>query len=303
MPDQIVEITNPGHWLTKSRGFLKVQLKGEVIGQVPLDDIVAVLISVPGCSISTVLIDYLSQNNIPAVICGQNFLPSSLILPLQGYNRQFTIMRAQTKQSEPRRKKAWQKIVQSKIQNQADLLKIANKSESQQLLRLVKKVRSGDPENCEAQAARIYWKSLLGNDFTRDKKATDLNAAFNYIYTVVRACVVRGIVSAGLHPSFSIHHRNPQNPLNLADDLIEPFRPIADYVVFSKISEPFKEITTEIKTTLSSIINLLIPIQNEMSPLSVAAVKMCRGYANYCLKESEDLPLPKVPDALEIGAL
>ena len=122
MADQIVEITQPHYRLSKSRGFLHVYDGKKRIGQVSLDDILAVIISVPGCSISTVLIDHLSQKNIPLVICGSNYLPTSFTLPTRGFGRQFQIMRSQVELSEPKRKRAWKKVVQAKIGNQAQLL-------------------------------------------------------------------------------------------------------------------------------------------------------------------------------------
>ena len=304
MPDQIVEITQPGYWLSKSRGFLEVQSNDEnqVNGKIPLDDILSVIISTPGCSLSTVLIDHLSRNNIPITICGANYLPTTLILPIEGYGRQFQVMRSQTDLSEPRRKRAWQTIVRSKIQNQADLLDFAGKN-SMRLKRLISNVKSGDTDNCEAQAARIYWQSLFGEDFRRDRTAADLNTPLNYIYTVIRACIARGISSAGLHPTFSIHHKNPQNAFNLADDLVEPYRPIADCFIWKKYFNKFDKLIPEIKTVLASIVNLQIPIGDEVSPLSLAAVKTCRSYANYCLDKSTNILLPKLPMPLEIGAL
>ena len=304
MPDQIVEITQPGYWLSKSRGFLEVQSSNEnqVNGKIPLDDILSVIISTPGCSLSTVLIDYLSRRNIPITICGTNYLPTTLILPIAGYGRQFQVMQSQTSLSEPRRKRAWQTIVRSKIQNQADLLDFSGKN-SMRLKRLISNVKSGDTDNCEAQAARIYWQDLFGKDFRRDRTASDLNTPLNYIYTVIRACIARGISSAGLHPTFSIHHKNPQNAFNLADDLVEPYRPIADCFIWKKCFKKFDQLNSETKTALASIVNLQIPIGDEVSPLSLAAVKTCRSYANYCLNESTNILLPKLPMPLEIGAL
>ena len=304
MPDQLVEITRPGYWLSKSRGFLKVKSDDEEQAdkQIPLDDILSVIISTPGCSLSTVLIDHLSRRNIPITICGANYLPTTLILPLEGYGRQFQTMRAQTTLSEPRRKRAWQAIVRSKIQNQADLLDFAGKN-NMKLKRLITNVKSGDTDNCEAQAARIYWQSLFGEDFRRDRTAADLNTPLNYIYTVIRACIARGISSVGLHPTFSIHHKNPQNTFNLADDLVEPYRPIADCFIWKKYFNKFDKLTPDVKAVLTSIVNLPIPIGNEISPLSLAAIKTCRSYANYCLNESTDILSPKLPMPIEIGSL
>lgn len=304
MPDQIVEITQPGYWLSKSRGFLEIQSNDEnkENGKIPLDDILSVLISTPGCSISTVLIDYLSRRNIPVTICSANYLPTTLILPVEGYGRQFQVMRSQTALTEPRRKRAWQTIVRSKIQNQADLLNFTGENNAR-LKYLVNNVKSGDTENCEAQAARMYWQSLFGKNFRRDRTAVDINTPLNYIYTIIRACIARGISSAGLHPTFSIHHKHPQNAFNLADDLVEPYRPIADCFVWKKYLNKFDELTPEVKVALASIVNLPIPIGNEESPLSLAAIKTCRSYANYCLNESTSILLPQLPSPLIIGTL
>ena len=302
MPDQIVEITQPGYWLNKSRGFLAIKSEGELVGKVPLDDILAVIVSVPGCSISTVLMDQLNQRNIPLVVCGENFLPTLFSLPVQGQGRQFQVMRAQIELSEPRRKRAWQSIVRSKINNQAELLARTGGS-SNQLVRLADKVKSGDPNNCEAQAARIYWQQLFGKGFQRDPDASGLNGALNYIYAVVRACVARGVCSAGLHPSFSLHHKNPQNPLNLVDDLIEPFRPIADYLVWIRGSEYLEELSPDRKSQLAAITTIPIPVSEETSPLSLAAAKTCRSFAQYCLKEADGLSLPVLPTPIDMAAL
>lgn len=306
MPDQIVEITKPGYWLNKSRGFLEVSEKGEKTGQVPLDDILAVLISVPGCSVTTVLMDHLSQRNIPLVICGHNYLPTSFTLPVQGYTKQFKIMRAQTALSEPRRKRAWQSVVKAKIRNQAEVLERVGKG-TKQLWRLAEKVRSGDTDNCEAQAARIYFQRLFGENFRRNQDEPGLNGALNYIYAVARACVARGVISAGLHPSFSIHHRNPRNPLNLVDDLMEPFRPIADYMIWKNGIDKYEFLDAKNKPSLAAITNLCVPLAeeggaSEISPVSLAAVKMCRSFSGYCQGEREAFLSPFLPEKLELAA-
>jgi len=301
MVGQIVEITTPGHWLNKARGFLEVHKEGEKIGQVPLDDIAVIIIAVQGCSLSTNLLDQLAQRNIPIVICGQNYLPTSWTLPVQGHNRQFQIMQAQINLSEPKRKRAWQHIVKAKIRNQAEVLARIGQSNSQ-LLRLADKVRSGDPDNCEAQAARVYWQRLFGNDFRRDRNAPGLNAALNYTYAIMRACVARGISGAGLHPSFSLHHKNPQNPLNLVDDVLEPFRPIADIMLKTKY-KTIGELDVETKSALASITTLAVPLDDETSPLSLAAVKVSRSLANFCLGEAESCLHPALPDPLALSTL
>lgn len=297
MVGQIVEITDPGHWLKKSRGFLQVHKHGEQIGQVPLDDIGAVLISVPGSAISTELLDQLAQRNIPLVTCGKNYLPSTWTIPVQGAVRQFGVMQAQAKLSQPRRKRIWQQFVRAKINNQAEVLDrvgVAN----QDLVLMARRVRSGDPDNLEAQAARAYWQRLFGPEFRRDRTASGLNSALNYGYTVLRACVARGVVGAGLHPSFSVHHRNPQNPMNLVDDLLEPFRPITDLVVWQASDTYSDELTSEGKAKLASIPTLSLPMTEGLSPVSLVAVRVCRAFSHYCQGEPMDDVLPPLPKPL-----
>lgn len=297
MVGQVVEITDPGHWLKKSRGFLQVHKRGEQVGQVPLDDIAAVLISVPGSAISTELLDQLAQRNIPLVTCGKNYLPSTWTIPVQGAVRQFGVMQAQTKLSQPRRKRIWQQIVRAKISNQAEVLGRAGEA-NQDLVLMARKVRSGDPDNLEAQAARAYWQRLFGTEFRRDRTASGLNAALNYGYTVLRACVARGVIGAGLHPSYSVHHRSPQNPLNLVDDLLEPFRPIADFVVWQTSDTYSGELTVEGKARLASLPTLSLPMAEGFSPLSLVAVRMCRAFSRYCRGESMEDVLPPLPTPL-----
>ena len=307
MVGQIVEITNPGHWLNKHRGFLEVRHDGEKLGQVPLDDIAAIIISVPGCSVSTNLLDQLAQRNIPIAICGQNYLPSTWMLPVQGYNRQFHVMRAQTNITEPKRKRAWQTIIKAKISNQAEVLKRAGKSPIR-LKWLADNVRSGDPENFEAQAARAYWQELFGTDFRRNREALGINAALNYSYAVIRASVARGLVGAGLHPSFSLHHKNPQNPFNLVDDIMEPFRPIADYLIHHKLNKDkykndINELNAEIKADLAALITLPLPVAEESSPLSQVAVRVGRSIAAYYMGETDLLFMPVLPTPLDVATL
>ena len=304
MTGQIIEITKSGYSLRKKYGFLEVSSKDEIVGSVPLDDIAAVIIARPGSMVSTVLIDQLSKRNIPLIISGDDFLPTSIAFPVQGYGRQFGVMKAQMGISQPRRKRAWQKIVRSKIYNQAMVLQQVG-AESKQLERLSARVKSGDPENYEAQAARVYWRRLFGASFRRDRNSAGLNSALNYTYTIIRSCVARGISSAGLHPSFSVHHINPQNPLNLVDDLVEPYRPIADYFIWQHCERNFDELTSHHKQTLAKILNLQTTLNyksqfNEESPLSRAVVKMCKSFANYCEKKDEEFLLPNIPSPLTI---
>ena len=295
---QIVEINDSGLTLVKSRGFFQVLKDKQKIGEIALDEISTVLISTSGCLISTVLVEHLCQRNIPIVMCGNNFVPVNLTLPIQGNSSQFQVMKSQMSLSEPRRKKAWQNVVKSKIKNQAEVLERIGQ-DNQQLLWLSKHVKSGDPDNYEAQAARIYWPLLFGKDFRRNRDKPGLNGMINYIYAITRACVARGVSASGLHPSLGIHHKNPRNAFNLVDDLFEPFRPIADLLLWSK-QDIGDDLTPDVKKEIAKITSLPVPLNREVSPLSLATVKMSRSFVDYCQKNSNELMLPDLPMPIDI---
>lgn len=307
MVGQIVEITKPGQSLKKTYGFLDVYAGDSKVGRVPLDDIVTVVISIPGCSISTVLVDELCKRNIPLVICGENFLPCNITLPIAGYTRQFKVMNAQMTLNLPKKKRAWQKIVRAKISNQAKVLCNIGQ-EYAQLDRIAKNVRSGDKGNLEAQAARVYWQKLFGAKFRRKQNVGGINSALNYGYTIVRACTARGVVAAGLHPTFSLHHKNPKNSFNLVDDLMEPFRPIVDFLIWRIGEEKLNELNPETKLTLASITALKVPLKLEKeyiedSPLSLAMIKLGRSFADYCEGNAQSFLVPELPNPIDYSVL
>jgi len=303
MSSQVLEITNPGYTLKLQNGFVNVFEGKELLGKVVLDDLLCVLISVPGCLISTNLMDKLANLNIPISICGEGYLPTSFSLPVVGIGRQFQTMRAQALVTEPMRKRCWQAIVKSKLTNQADLLEQLG-VDAKRIRILVNKVRSGDPDNCEAQGARVYWQKLFGSEFRRDQSALNRNVALNYSYTVLRSCMARAVIASGLHPSFSLHHRNPQNPINLVDDLMEPFRPICDSLVNIHFDSDFNgELTIENKKKLAITPTVPIVIGNETSPLSIACVRLARSFSNILLNEKQKLELPALPSQIQMRAI
>lgn len=300
MASQIVEITKPGYWLNKNRGFLEVWDGEEKIGSVVIEDILAVMISVQGCSVSTSLINALANLDIPLVIAGDNYLPSTITLPVNENSRQHHIMLAQANLKESKRKRGWQLVIKQKILNQGELIGRFG-GPVMPFKRFANKVKSGDPENVEAQAARIYWVELFDKEFRRDRNKAGLNSALNYGYSVLRSTVARGVVAAGLHPSFSLHHRNSRNPMNLVDDLIEPFRPWVDWKIRSlKLGETIN-LDTQIKREIANVVSLPVLMDNESSPISYAAVKMARCYASYCTGDIGKLSLPSFASEIEMA--
>lgn len=220
----VVEIIEHGRYLNLDRGFLVVRAEGREVGQVPIDDVSAVIVSA-GCSYSNALVIALAERGVPMVLCGPRHLPVAWLLPVVGHGHQQQVVRAQLEAPESMKRKLWQVIVRMKILGQAAALAREGK-ESGILRGMVAQVQAGDDSNVEATAAQRYWPLALGVGFKRDRDAEGANALLNYGYTVVRAATARAVVAAGLHPSVSIKHR--RDPMALVDDLMEPFRGIVD---------------------------------------------------------------------------
>ncbi len=198
---------------------------------IPLADIAVLIAAHPQISFSHAVLSGLAEAGGMFIACNEKRMPCAMLLPLENHSTQTERFQAQANLPLPNRKRIWQQIVKAKIQAQARLLK-ENTGQDWGLEMLAAIVRSGDPENIEARAARIYWKNLFGEeDFRRDPEGEGLNPALNYGYAILRAITARALCAAGLHPSLGIHHHNRYDAFCLADDLMEPFRPVADRAV------------------------------------------------------------------------
>ena len=156
-------------------------------------------------------------------------------------------------------------------------------------------VKSGDPSNIESQAARIYWGTLFGPTFRRDRTEEGINALLNYGYTVMRAAVARALVGTGLHPSLGIHHRNQYNSFALADDLLEPLRPLVDIQVFQLASEgKEKNLDVEQKKSLLECLSWQVYMKEEKNPLMVALHEYAAGVRRTLAGEIKQPLIPKI---------
>jgi CRISPR-associated protein Cas1 len=158
---------------------------------------------------------------------------------------------------------------------------------------LIRKVRPGDPENIEAQAARRYWATLFGDEFRRDRGALGVNSMLNYGYMVLRSAVARAIIAAGLHPTLGLHHSNEGNAMRLVDDLMEPFRPLLDLKVWRLLNEGEKEVTPETKRQLVRVLFADMNTEIGLTPLSVCAQRLATSLALLYLGERKKLELPR----------
>jgi len=299
MLGRIVEIANDNRYLFVSRGFLVVRETGDnrtELGQVPLDDIAAVVANAHGLSYTNNLLVALAERGIPFVLCGSNHTPVGMIWPVDGHSTQAGRFDAQLASPKPLRKRLWTSIVKSKLRQQAAALE-ATGAPFKPLTGLISRVRSGDPDNIEAQGARRYWRLLFGEDFRRNRQAGGANALLNYGYTVLRAATARAIIAAGLHPSIGIHHANQGNAMRLADDLMEPYRPFIDLLVWQLKREDMTKVTPETKRIMVRGLYDDLMTDAGATPMQVSVQKLATSLAQVYLGERNqlDLPLPSLP--------
>ena len=298
MIGRVVEIAEAGRHLGKFRGFLTVKKEGNEIGRAPLDDIAAVIASGHGITYSNNLLAVLAERCIPLVICGANHLPAAFLWSADGNYEQAGRMADQAAASKPLRKRLWAQIVSAKIESQSETLRAVG-ALHQGLRLMSRKVRSGDPDNMEAQAARRYWPLLFGRNFRRDRGADGINAMLNYAYTVLRAGAARAVMAAGLHPSLGLAHCQRGNAFALADDLMEPFRPAADLLVHDLVGEGAAQVDKAVKPRLARILAVdtasaagVSPVAVRLQRLAFSAVRCFAGSARKL-----DLPRLQLPES------
>lgn len=240
----------------------------------PIEDIGVVVLDHKQITITQGALEAMLENNCAVITCDSSHMPVGLLLPLVGNTTQSERFRDQLNASQPLRKQLWQQTMQYKIRNQAAVLAKCSNSESKCMQIWANDVRSGDPENLEARAAAYYWKNLFGHipGFIRDREGVAPNNLLNYGYAILRAVVARSLVASGLLPTLGIHHHNRYNAYCLADDIMEPYRPFIDRLVYD-ITEQYGvdvELSKDIKAELLSIPTLDVVIGGKRSPLMVA---------------------------------
>lgn len=301
--DRIVDIATDGRHLSAHRGFLVVSEDRTEVGRIPLDDVAAVIVHAHGVTWSTNLIVALAERGGIMLLCGPNHAPVAVCLPLDGHHAQNLRMRAQWEAGKPLSKQLWRKIVVAKIRWQAAVLE-ANGKPATAFDLLARRVGSGDPDNVEAQAARRYWPLLMGEAFRRDRDAGGVNGLLNYGYAILRSMCARAVVAAGLHPSIGVHHANRGNAFALADDLIEPFRPLADALTLRLIARGVEAVTPEAKRAFAGLIAVDLPGEAGTTTATGAALRSAQTLATaFQTGRAADLVLPAPPTAIELAGL
>lgn len=235
---------------------------------IPIEDIGVVVLEHQQTTVTLPLLNALSDNNVAVIFCGDNRLPNAMLLNLDSNRTQGEHYRDQVEAGEPLKKGLWRQIVEAKIRNQAALLLKLGK-DGNKLKPYYQNVKSGDSDNREGVAAKIYWTELFGSGFVRAREGVEPNNLLNYGYTILRAAVARSLMGSGLFPAFGIFHRNRYNAFPLADDIMEPYRPYVDEIVFCLYAEGDTQLTKEVKGELLRLLFVDTRFDKVLRPLDV----------------------------------
>lgn len=299
---RIVDLSTDGVHVSAHRGFLIVAKDRAELGRIVLDDIGAVIAHAHGISWSNTAFVRLAERSVPVVLCGANHVPVSCVWPMAGHHLQGARLNAQAAAGKPLIKRLWRDIVVAKIRMQGAVLASVG-AERGAFDLFVRKVRSGDPDNMEAQAARRYWPALMGKDFRRDAALEGANALLNYGYTVLRAILCRAICGTGLHPTLGLFHSNRGNAFALADDLMEPYRPLVDRLVFNLVRDGQAGVGPATKTALVGLTSFDLEAGHGMSPLYVHASRLAQQLSGVFMDGTGSLDLPVPPSPLVLSGL
>ena len=290
MIKRTIEISGKGNDLSIDLGSLVIRKDGEPLGRIPLEDIGVLILDAPTTTYTHSVITEVIAAGAVIIPCGRNHHPCGLFLP-QDNSLIVQRLAAQVQAPLPLKKSLWKQVVQAKIRSQAAALG-PHSPAARLLLSLVPRVRSGDPANVEAHAARIYWPALFGEHFRRLPDGEPPNSLLNYGYMVLRACVARAVCGAGLHPSLGLHHHNRGNPFCLADDLLEPLRPLVDARAKALVGGGVMEINRDSKTQLLSVLTETVEVAGAKGPLMVGLERVTASLVRCYGREQKKLDLP-----------
>ncbi len=265
------------------------------IKSIPIEDIGYIVFEHPQITFTQSVIRLLAENNTAVIFCDEKFHPSSMLLHLDTNYVQTERFKLQIAASEPLKKQLWKQTIQAKIQNQALLLKKIRQNPTP-LLTKRRMVKSGDISNEEAKAARIYWKLLMGDEFIRERFGAAPNAALNYGYAILRAAVARALAASGLLATLGIHHRNKYNSFCLADDIMEPYRPFVDEIVYEMQEQGYNTevLGKEEKAALLKVLTVDTFFEKEVSPLQIALLKTTNSLVKCFKQEQRQLLYPNL---------
>ena len=290
MSYKVIYITDESR-LSLRNNSLRI-VKDDIDADIHLDDISAVVMDGYKINISMSLINSLASHGISVITCDNKRLPVATLLPLEQHSRQKKMYDIQMAITTPFKKNIWQKIIKQKIQNQSDVLKILNKTDIK-LEKISQSVMSGDSTGREAYSAKIYFSSLLDGGYR--SHSSKINSCLDYAYAIVRSSIARSLAGYGFYTSIGVHHISELNQYNLADDMIEAYRPIIDLYVVSNadLELSSEDLSTGDRSILTQVLNMKVKINNESHTLNNAVEKSISSLrSSYNTKDYELLSLP-----------
>jgi len=289
---RIIDISDQAYLHLKNQQLL-IDKQGETVGQIPIEDLGVLILQHPAIVLTQQVIIHCQKNKVVIIFCDEKHLPYSVILPIaESHTLHNKILKEQTAVTEPMRKRLWQQIVQKKITEQAKTLSLLGK-DTVRIDRLASQVKSGDSSNCEAIAAKVYWSILFGKGFRRNVDMEGINSLLNYGYSIIRATVARSICGAGLHPTLGLFHKNQYNALCLADDLIEPFRPWVDLMVYQLAQQNQLEVNQQTKQQLLGMLNMTVYYENKKMALMVSMHYLMASLKRCYVKQDKKILYPE----------
>jgi len=281
MIPRIIDVSENGRFIAKHRGFITIKKGDEFCGEVPLDDVGVLMISAFGATCTKDALVSLAERGAVTVLCGSKGMPSALVLPVNANYESALRIRLQSQATQPLKKRLWQAIIIAKLKHQSEVLRFFEEEEkANQIGTYARQVQSGDPQNREANGARVYWKALFGNTFSRKPDGDWPNSLLNYGYALLRACAARAICATGLNPIFGIHHGNNTNPFPLADDIMEPYRPLVDYYAKQILANDIIEMSPNAKQMISEFLWADLYFNGETTPLYVSMERLAFSLVN-----------------------
>ena len=270
----------------------QLRIEGERQQSFPLEDINSVVIENQRVHLSAYTLAKLAENNTAVFLCDEKHMPMATVLPYNSHSRRLKVLRMQLALKKPLQKQLWRDIVVAKILNQAECAALCG-NDCEKLKSIAARVASGDTTHCEAEAAAVYFKTVFGKFFTRGQENI-INSAMNYGYAIIRGIIARTLVAHGLEPNFGLFHASELNEFNLADDFIEPFRPMADLFAAKYLDHGRTELDSEVKLDLYNLVNCDVTVGSERQPLTYAVEMLVSSYLS-CLRQGKgELKLPKL---------
>ncbi len=293
MIKRTVVISSPGVKLNYRCGQLEIASRDRETQRVPCEDIGLLMLDHKQISYSHSAMVECMNHGAVVVFCAEDHHPAGMLLPMSGNTLHTERVRAQAEMLKPLKKQLWKLIIQAKLKNQAKVLGREKRTGSR-IAKLADAVRSGDPDNCESQGARLYFPALFGKGFRREREGGVPNNLLNYGYMVIRATVARALTGSGLHPALGLFHRHRNNPFCLADDLMEPYRPYVDRQVKQMIYDQVDTLDRDAKKSLLALLSDPVVLASGKGPMMVAIQKSAASLALAIVNKMPVLELPKL---------